>query len=433
MAFALTWKIEFGDVNGLTDITSYVQQMNLDLNADLAIAGRASAQITINNNGGQFTPVSGTYGSTDWFSKAMVITATSGANTGVVFTGMIVDYHITMSSSKESTVTIDCLDALSLAGKSYERNPKTSVVSVVLQRAIEASFNGQLFTDFPGIITPMLGNATYDSQLVVTQANAYTTYIYPQWVDSAFVGDWFNSQMLPCGPAVLIPTDYSKITVGSDPNVWAWNATLIDNELNRTTKTLYELVDGSSTVTTGQIPFSDVNTGFTNDDLTNEINAARSGTGQPTINTRNLPSQLKYGPRTRDYLNLAFQQFGLVDERNFIGDFWTNRYGNIEYLPQEIETSYAVLKGSAVDDGAAMLSFMKLLWPDTALWNRIAVKYKPTGAASTQTLQMIATRRLITADPSNTTIRLTLKSGPNNQSFELDSSTYGILDTNRLA
>jgi hypothetical protein len=223
------------------------------------------------------------------------------------------------------------------------------------------------------------------------------------------------------------------MTVGDDPNVWSWNATLIDNELNRTTKTLYELVDGSSTITTGQIPFSNVDSGFTNEDLTNEVNAAGSGTSQPIFNTRNLASQSKYGPRSRSYTNLAFQQSGLVDERTFIGQFWTNRYGDIQYLPRELETSYAVLKGSAVDDGVAMLSFMKLLWPDTALWNRIAIKYKPTGATSTQTNQMIATRRLITADPSNTTIRLTVKSGADNQSFELDSSTYGILDTNRLA
>jgi hypothetical protein len=432
MAFALTWKIEFGDVNGLTDITSYVQQMNMDLNAELAIAGRASASITINNNGGQFTPVSGTYGSTDWFSKAMVITATSGANTGIVFAGMIVDYQITMVNSKESTVTINCLDALSLAGKSYETSNGSTVITA-LQRAIEAAFNGGLFTDWPGINTPMLGNSTYDSRLTVTQANAVVTYIFPEKVDDAFVGDWFNSQLLPCGPAVLIPTDYSKMTVGVDPNVWSWNATLIDNELNRTTKTLYELVDGSSTITTGQIPFSNVNSGFTNDDLTNEVNAAQSGFSQPIVNTKNSASQLKYGPRSRSYTNLAYQSDGPVDERTFIGQFWTNRYGDIQYLPQELETSYAVLKGSAVDDGVAMLSFMKLLWPDTALWNRIAIKYKPTGATSTQTNQMIATRRLITADPSNTTIKLTVKSGADNQSFELDSSTYGILDTNRLA
>ena len=432
MAFALTWKIEFGDVNGFTDITSYVMQMNMELHAELAIAGRAEASITINNNGGEFTPTSGTYGSTDWFSKAMVITATSGANTGIVFAGMIVDYDINMVSQKESSVTIQCLDALSLAGKSYETS-NGSTVTVALQRAIEAAFNGGLFTDWPGINTPMLGNSTYDSRLTVTQANAYTTSIFPEKVDDAFVGDWFNSQLLPCGPAVLIPTDYSKMTVGDDPNVWSWNATLIDNELNRTTKTLYELVDGSSTITTGQIPFSNVDSGFTNDDLTNEVNAAQSGTSQPIFNTRNLASQSKYGPRSRSYTNLAFQQSGLVDERTFIGQFWTNRYGDIQYLPRELETSYAVLKGSAVDDGVAMLSFMKLLWPDTALWNRIAIKYKPTGATSTQTNQMIATRRLITADPSNTTIRLTVKSGADNQSFELDSSTYGILDTNRLA
>jgi lipoprotein-anchoring transpeptidase ErfK/SrfK len=145
----------------------------------------------------------------------------------------------------------------------------------------------------------------------------------------------------------------------------------------------------------------------------------------------NDASQTLYGPRTRSYTNVAAGS--LSTYQSDISNFWVNRYGSIQYLPLEIQTSYAVLKGSAVDDGVAMLEFMQLLWPSTALWNRLTIKYKPTGATSTQTIQMVATRRLITADPSNTTIRLTVKSGADNQSFELDSSTYGILDTNRLA
>ena len=430
MAFALTWKIEFGDINGLTDITSYVQQMNLNLSAELATCGRGSAQVTINNNGGQFTPTSGTYGSTDWFSKAMVITATSGANTGVVFVGMIIDFQITMINSKESTVTIDCLDAFSLGGKSFARAPTNPDNALVITTAVERSFNGQGFANFQVIQTPTLGQSvSYYSKVDVTNATGTDTGIDPTYINYGYIGDWLNNQIIASGPGALIPTDYVIGTYAGNPNVWIWNATLIDRQLNRTSPTLYELVDGSSAVTTGQIPFSDIATGFRVEDLTNEAVISRVSNQSVPTGT-NTASQRLYGPRTRTYTSLAASSSAYQSD---ISNFWVNRYGSSQYLPTEIQTSYAVLKGSAVDDGVAMLEFMQLLWPSTALWNRIAIKYKPTGATSTQTIQMIATRRLITADPSNTTIKLTVKSGPDNQSFELDSSTYGILDTNRLA
>ena len=430
MAFALTWKIEFGDINGLTDITSYVQQMNLDLSAELATCGRGSAQLTINNNGGQFTPTSGTYGSTDWFSKAMVITATSGANTGVVFVGMIIDFQITMINFKESTVTIDCLDAFSLGGKSFSGGPTSSDPVLVIATAVERTFNGQGTASFKGIQTPTLGQSiSVDSKVDVTNATGTNTGIEADYISYGYVGDWLNNQIIPSGPAALIPTDYVIGTYDGTPNVWIWNATLIDRQLNRTSPTLYEFADGSSAITTGQIPFSDIATGFRIEDLTNEAVISRSSNQSVPTGTNDASQQL-YGPRTRTYTNLAASSSAYQSD---ISNFWVNRYGSSEYLPLEIQTSYAVLKGSAVDDGVAMLEFMQLLWPSTALWNRMTVKYKPTGAASTQTIQMIATRRLITADPSNTTIKLTVKSGPDNQSFELDSSTYGILDTNRLA
>ena len=424
MAFALTWKIEFGDASGLTDITSYVMQMNMDLSAPIGMSGRSTASITINNNAGQFTPNSGTYGSTDWFSKAIIITATSGANTGIAYAGMIVDFQISMVSSKESTVTIECLDFYSLGGKSYSLGT-TAGGGAILEVAIEDSYNSGFTTGFPGINKPKLNASVgYGSAANVTTATSILTYIDPFRVNAEYIGDWLNSQLLPAGPATLIPTDYTYAGAFND---WYFNATLIDQSLNRTTKTLYELVDGSSAITSGQIPFAQIDTGFTQDELTNE--ALIGFTSATTVRTQNTTSQNLYGPRTRTYSNIAnstlFETETAIDTR--IGNFWVNRYGTIRYIPQRVATSYAVLRSNAVDDGVAMLLFMKLLWPDTALWNRIAIKYEPTGATSTQIEQLVAVQRIITVDPSDTVVRLVLVSGVDNQSFELDSSTYGIL------
>ena len=77
MAFNLVWKVEFGDIGGLFDITSYVFDAYIDMNANIGSAGRTSCQITLNNNGGQFTPGgTGTYGSVDWFKQAIIISCT---------------------------------------------------------------------------------------------------------------------------------------------------------------------------------------------------------------------------------------------------------------------------------------------------------------------------------------------------------------------
>jgi len=90
------------------------------------------------------------------------------------------------------------------------------------------------------------------------------------------------------------------------------------------------------------------------------------------------------------------------------------------------------LRGSSVDDGVAMQAFVRLLSAKTALWNRQTITYKGAGMSSSQTTKTVTTGRKIMITPSDTRLELTVVDGIDNQSFELDSSTYGILDTNRL-
>jgi len=121
-------------------------------------------------------------------------------------------------------------------------------------------------------------------------------------------------------------------------------------------------------------------------------------------------------------------------QRNSTSDlFWANRYGTVRYIPDRITTSYKLLRARAVDDGAALQAFIRLLSSGSAVWNRQAITYKGAGMTSSATFQTVNTGRRIYATPSDTRIELTLVAGADNQSFELDSSTYGVLDTNRLA
>jgi hypothetical protein len=127
-------------------------------------------------------------------------------------------------------------------------------------------------------------------------------------------------------------------------------------------------------------------------------------------------------------LTIYYNQFNET-----VANFWANRYGEVRYIPSRVVTAYSTLRGSSVDDGVAMQAFMRLLSAKTALWNRQAITYKGAGMASSQTTQTVTTGRKIMITPSDTRVELTVVSGADNQSFELNSSTYGILDTNRIA
>jgi hypothetical protein len=139
-----------------------------------------------------------------------------------------------------------------------------------------------------------------------------------------------------------------------------------------------------------------------------------------------------YGVRSRQYSQLATPGTVFVNNLQPVADYWTARYSDVTYIPQRLETSYSVLRGSAVDDGVALTSFIDLLSAETALWNQIICGYKTVGMNATATIGLIATKRTIFIDPIETSVILGVVSGADNQSFELDNTYFGVLDQNRL-
>ena len=93
--------------------------------------------------------------------------------------------------------------------------------------------------------------------------------------------------------------------------------------------------------------------------------------------------------------------------------------------------TFSQVRSRAVDNTVANAAFARLC-AQTVLWQRAAITYRAPGMSSSVTDQVVIVGRKVMASPSDTRVELTLKSGQDNQSFELDSSTYGILDTNRL-
>jgi len=420
----------------LYDITSYVFDISIDMNAGIGAAGRTSCSITLNNNTGIFTPSgTGTYGSTDWFKQAIIVSCTGGSLTEYAFVGLLQDFTIDQTSIKESKVYITGLDILTVCGRTSNQLQQSDVSENWISDLINS------FTPYGSTagyaVTPFMGSTTSKrSQFNLTCATDQITAIYIYGLLQGTVGDWLNNNILPTGPATVFMTDYQ---ITSDE--WIWNGYVIDSPLNRTTNayTSNFVGDGTS-LTSGQLPINQIDVGFTLDTLTNSCYAYGTQanlTVQP-VTVDNTSSEDKYGVRSRTYSscapavafggNIATNQF-----MKTVANFWANRYGDIRYIPRRVISNYSALKALAVDDGVAMQAFVRLLSAKTALWNRQNVTYKGAGMASSQTTMTVTTGRKIIITPSDTRIELTVVSGIDNQSFELNSSTYGLLDTNKLA
>ena len=436
MAFNLVWKVQFGDIAGLYDITSLVFNASIDMNANIGSAGRTSCQITLNNNGGQFTPGgTGTYGSVDWFKQAIIISCTGGGLTEYAFVGLLQDFDIDQQSTKESTVTITGLDFLSIAGRSSNQLLDISGGYLLRLDDFIESFFDPIYSYAQTSATPTMGSLTgLNSRVSATILTNTITAVRTLLLQAGTLGDWLNNQGLPSAPGTCFMTDY---TITADR--WFWNCSVIDSSLNRLTDAYTTtFVDGSTALTSGQIAFNNVEVGFQLDSLTNQCLASPTAGPTTAVTVINANSQNKYGVRARSYTSLipssAYSTIIYNNQFNVtVANFWANRYGEMRYIPYRLVTTYSTLRGSSVDDGVAMQAFMRLLSAETAVWNRQSVTYKGAGMASSQTTQTVTTGRKIMITPSDTRIELTLVSGIDNQSFELNSSTYGILDTNRLA
>lgn len=435
MAFNLVWKVEFGDIGGLFDITSLVFDTSIDMNANIGSAGRTTCSITLNNNGGQFTPGgTGTYGSVNWFKQAIIVSCTGGGLTEYAFVGLLQDFDIDQQSTKESTVRITALDFLSIAGRSSNQLTDGGGSYALNLSAFIMSFFVPAYAYAQQSASPTMGSTTNKNSYITATMNTNTiTTVATTRLQTGALGDWLNNQVLPTAPGTAFMTDY---TITSDR--WYWNCGVIDSSLNRTINAYTTtLVDGSAALTSGQIAFNEIDVGFQLDNLTNQAYAAPvTPTSQVfAVSVANTTSQNAYGVRSRSYTTCApFQSFALEGNlyMNTVANFWANRYGEVRYIPSRVVTAYSTLRKYAVDDGVAMQAFMRLLSAKTALWNRQAITYKGAGMASSQTTQTVTTGRKIMITPSDTRVELTVVSGIDNQSFELNSSTYGILNTNRL-
>ena len=180
--------------------------------------------------------------------------------------------------------------------------------------------------------------------------------------------------------------------------------------------------------------FQDVSVQFNSVDVVNEaqIQVVYPVGSEGPNTSQNATSQSTVGIRAITYDKLITFNFGGATQADkaFIGDFWVNRYGEIDFTPQQLTTHLEGMNPNI--DSSSRQTYIDFLDCRTGIWNPAKITFTPTGAGSRQPHLSVITGRAINATPDKPTITVFFKDGADNTSVKLDDTSIAVLDTNRI-
>ena len=419
MAITTAFTITIGNLGASYNITSEVMSFNVNTQVALAEIGTSKGSMLIKNFTGSFTPGGGgTYGNIDWFNQAVFINGTTtvgGVPTSFKLFHGIVDQFALDDNGINSYVTISFIDALTAGGRSATVN--TGGVAGTASSTIEI-FYENLSPSNPAQM-PTLGG-TSNGYTVTTKL---LTSDYLVLCTTPNVGNSLNSSIsliiTPNGPSMVIPTTITL--TNPDFGYELIDYTMTRNAANRTT-----FLFKDKTVSGTQLPIGELVTGYDEDQLTNYVTTI-DPTGTSTLTSFNATSTTKYGQRFRQYSQVGFSS---TAQQTTTNDSWINRFGEITFAPEELSFSSKMVQSASAD--AAAPFWNKILDIESVMWQPVQLTYTPTGCAQQTKMSVISSRR-ISATPSDCQVTLGLLPAYQYQSFVLDDTYLGILDSSRVA
>ena len=419
MAITTAFTITIGNLGASYDITSEVMSFNVNTQVSLAEIGTSKGSMLIKNFTGSFTPGGGgTYGNVDWFNQAVLINGTTtvgGVPTSFKLFHGIVDQFALDDNGINSYVTISFIDALTAGGRSATVNTNFGIKNASTE--IEA-FYENTSVSAPAQM-PTLGG-TNTGYAVTTKL---LTNDFAIQCTTSGLGNSLNSSIsliiTPNGPAMVIPT---TITLTSP----VFGLELIDYTMTRNAANRTTFLFKDKTISGTQLPIGDLVTGYDEDQLTNYVTTIDSA-GTTTLTSFNATSTTKYGQRFRSYTQAGFSTSAQQTTTN---NSWINRFGEITFAPQELTLSSKMVQSAAAD--AAEPFWNKILDIESVMWQPVQLTYTPTGCAQQTKMSVIQSRR-ISATPSDCQVTLGLLPAYQYQSFILDDTYLGILDSSRIA
>lgn len=420
MAITTAFTITIGNLGASYDITSEVMSFNVNTQVSLAEIGTSKGSMLIKNFTGSFTPGGGgTYENIDWFNQAVLINGTTtvgGVPTSFKLFHGIVDQFALDDNGINSYVTISFIDALTAGGRSATTNTNFGV-------GLLASTVIETFYENSGVSAPAQMPTLGGTNTGYAVTTKLLTNDYIVQCTTANVGNSLNSSIsliiTPVGPAMIIPT---TITLTSP----VFGYELVDYTMTRNAANRTTFLFKDKTVSGTQLPIGDLVTGYDEDQLTNYVTLT-DPTGSSTVTSFNATSTTKYGQRFRSYTQAGSNS--VADQTNTVNS-WINRFGEITFAPEELSLSSKMVQSAAAD--AAEPFWNKILDIESAMWQPVQLTYTPTGCAQQTKMSVIASRR-ISATPSDCQVTLGLLPAYQYQSFILNDTYLGILNSSRIA
>jgi len=440
MAISNAFTILMRDFTSDIDFTSRTLGFSTEMNVPYGSVGTSSLTLTLLNNDGAMTPNGGgTYASTDWFQKAIIINANVGdsyysppSTVEYVFAGLITDF-VLEDDGTESRVTITAVDALSKLTQSGKVTlpivPSGTSVATALSLPF-STLTGWDATDSP---FPKLG-ATAVGAFVVSQATRPDAVDYiqndaPKEYESITdllsngICNTHNSIIFPMG-IYFIATEVRYACL-----YFTSSKTGIEDRVYTFTDVL--------PLTGTKLTFSTIELAFETPNLINRSTATGSFTSA-TEQVRNASSsQDSYGMRSYDMGTILSQKKNVFmgndastenSAQNEVEDARSrcqenvNRKSATSFEPQSVSFTFSQVKkfgkeSTALVDGA-ISSWQGLIDPFQCFWHRLNLTWSGSGASS-QTASCMIIGRTIEATPSDVAITLTLDPYFKNKSFEL--------------
>lgn len=432
MTLSIDWEVLIGGLDTNTDFTNRVTGIKIDQPLGFMQSASHRCVITLNNFDGALTPgAGGTYSSFAWFEQAIFVSCTvNSTDTAEVFHGIIDDFDL-IDDGVSSFVTLTASDWLAIASRTYRTSSFTNTTNtyawtewalrIIDSFTLQNVPSGQ--TALPkldqtlGISSGFLG--------VSDEVKAAST------VDTGFKGEAGESisdvliQRHQGGvPSTIWPTIINKWTISGN-DYTRYNFAIVGNTLSRvdTDATVFEFTEG--TPASGQLPITAMDRGYNVDQLINQV----SITSLYTTNTSTSVSATSAGTIGIKSVFVSESSMKTDADTQAMADNVVARFSNVRFTPRRMIVDSAALTGTnsgSSDELADLLDVRR------GLWQAATLEYTPTGASTATTDVCVISGRSISAVPGRTTITLELLPAVDYQSFVLDSTTLGVLNTNRL-
>lgn len=451
MSIKTTFTVELVQFGNTIDITSRTLGANIQQSVQVGSMGYGKAVLTLDNNDGAFTPFNeGTYSGINIYAFAIIIKAniiTGSTATVNVFGGLVQDFSF-VDDGRNSQVQLMAEDILTVAGRSkvafLNADPDVYSFPDLALSFLLNGYSASGTTIFAELELPDFG--AEDVRFNVSEADIPLDSGDPPYApfvvkivgyDDNTIADVINAALLPCGPAVFIPTSLEFITISGVTTALV-NCKLLYGGLVPSSSGRKDFVFADDP-SGDELPLQSVDRGFNMDDVVNSAQITRNdplqfgGAPTETRTATSAKSVAEYGIRNVEFGQVAHAWDVLTANFGFLehgsqqtAERWANMFDTPRFFPRKISLTSKQVEGLPATSTAST-QWAAYLNIGTGVWNTGRVVYTPTGASAERTDRVVVASRIIEITPTNATVTIDCLPMQDNMSFVLDNSDLGKL------